>query len=230
MANSSDWIAQLGAQSAGEGSSGTGLEKAGWLAALTLDERGAPGGFRDFSPFAAPAPAPAPPPQPNPEPAPQEAPEEDPEAAAYARGLAEGEAQARRESEAALAAERERLREIRLAFRSLDAQALGALAQDLNATVLALCKQVLGDYALDTKALEQRCQRAAARLGAGPLQATLHLNPETLAALDKDSFADWMLAEDPSLPRGSLRVTNPDGSARDGLDDWMRALSEGVEG
>ncbi|MEL6739014.1 MAG: hypothetical protein AAFO28_08815, partial [Pseudomonadota bacterium] len=66
-------------------------------------------------------------------------------------------------------------------------------------------------------------------LGAGPSQATLHLNPETLAALDKAAFADWTLVEDPGLPQGSLRVTNADGSARDGLDDWMRALAEGAQ-
>ncbi|MEM6858478.1 MAG: FliH/SctL family protein [Pseudomonadota bacterium] len=233
MANSSDWIAQIGAQagkqSAGEGSPGSGPGNADWLAALTLDERGEPGRFRDLSPFAAPAPSPAPTPQPAPDPSPYTEPEEDPEAAAYARGLAEGEAQAQRAAEAALAAERERLREVRLAFRSLDAQALEALAQDLNATVLALCKLVLGDYALDTEALEHRCRRAAARLGAGPSQARLHLNPETLAALDKEAFADWTLVEDPGLPEGSLRVTNSDGSARDGLEDWMRALSEGAQ-
>ncbi|MEO0589869.1 MAG: FliH/SctL family protein [Pseudomonadota bacterium] len=239
MANSSDWIAQFGAQSQGKSRASVAPQSAGWLAALTLDEGGSPGGFREVSPFAAPAgvAASVPRSEPDPEPTgqgPLTAPvpgakaDEDPEALAFARGLAEGEAQARRAGEAALVDERERLRELRLTFRSLDAQALDALAQDLNATVLTLCKQVLGDYALDTEALEERCREAAKRLGTGPSQATLHLNPETLAALDKAAFADWTLAEDATLSQGSLRVTNADGTARDGLEDWMRALAEGT--
>jgi len=249
MPNSSDWIVEAGSVRSAP------VPQEGWLAALTLEDAQADGGFRDISPFAPlqPSPQPAPssegaasegraplnssakakrdmtledeadlPPQP-----PVDIPP-DPQELAYERGFAEGQALAKQAGEEALAIEQGRYRELRLAFRALDQAAMEALAQDLNATVLALCNQVLDDYALDNQALIARCHKAAKRLGAGPSELTLHLNPETRAQLSPDALGDWAVADDASLAPGSLKMTSGDSCAREGPDDWARAIAEAL--
>ncbi|MEM1196374.1 MAG: hypothetical protein AAGH57_09750 [Pseudomonadota bacterium] len=235
MANSSDWIAQLGA--AAEGAQG-GAPPPGWVAALTASPSHYPSGFQGGSPFCADAPDAhadpvVEPPQTAPPTESAQAPsceeeEEDPQAEAYQRGFAEGHSEATRSGEATLLAEQERFRELRSAFRSLDAAAREVLAKDLQATVVALCEQVLGDYAMDTDALALRCEAAAKRLGAGPRDLTLQLHPETRARLSPDALADWTLADDASLAPGALRLASSDGAVRDGPQDWMRALTEAL--
>ncbi len=215
MANSSDWIAQVG----GGSGIGTNATQPGWIAELALSDTQVRG-FRDISPFALPGtPLPT---------APPGGLHEDAEAQAYRRGLADGEAQAAQSADAALIESREQYRRLRLAFQTLDAGARDALAGDLNATVLALCAQVLGDYALDRDNLLARCHAAAARLGGGPGGLTLTLHPETRALLDEGTLAGWTLGEDATLAPGSLRLTGPDGSAREGPEDWSRAIAEAL--
>ncbi|MEE4287955.1 MAG: hypothetical protein V2J14_01180, partial [Erythrobacter sp.] len=168
------------------------------------------------------------PPPPPPEPGPSAA------ERAHARGLAEGRAEAASAAEAELAAERARFASLRLAFRRLDAAATEALAQDLQATVLALCEGVLGEYGHDTEALLARCQRAAQRLGAGPASTggepalTLHLHPDTRRRLDPAALPGWALADDPALDPGGLRLTGERGAVRDTPADWMRAITEAL--
>lgn len=226
MANLSDaasqgWMAAMGGTAQGSAHSSV---KPGWIAALTRGET-APRGFCDASPFAAPEPVPPP------EPAqlnPQSPYEPDEEQAAYARGFAEGRSAAEREAQEALRAQAEQLRSLRLAFRTLDQGARATLAQDLQITVIALCEQVVQDYALDEAALLIRCKTAAARLGDAPGKLTLALHPETLAQLDPDALAGWQVTSDPTLDLGALRLTGPEGAVRDQPADWMRTIREAL--
>ncbi len=214
MANSSDWIAQVDRQADAVASNG-------WIAALTLDAAQS-GGFRDISPFAPPG---AQPPAPSLD---EGSENEDAQAQDYHRGFADGQAKASHAAEQALAESRERFKQLRLGFQTLDTCARDALAGDLNATVLALCMQVLGDYALDHDALIARCHAAAARLGSGPAALTLTLHPETRALLNDSTLADWTITEDTTLLPGALRLTGPDGSVREGPDDWSRAIAQAL--
>lgn len=211
-----DWIAQAGR--AAQQSAAARSATPGWMAALGPVAIGDPGGFRDEWPFRAPDEAR--------EPDPGEAAtlEED----AYGRGYADGHEEARRAGEAALEAERARYRELRLAFRALDGAALDALAQELSATVLALCEETLGEYACDADALAQRCCVAAQRLGAGAETVVLHLHPETLDRVDAQAFAGWTIEPDSGLAPGALRLTSADGAVRDGPDDWRRAIADAL--
>lgn len=228
--NRSDWVAELGAVSQPGGSSSALNASPSWFAALGLGEPHASGGFREISPFAALAgdPEPETVSAPRPEPETPTAPRVSPEEEAYMRGYAEGHADATRKGDVALAEERARYRDLRLAFRALDAAALGALATDLNATVRALCDQVLGEYAIDGEALAARCHTAAKRLGAGPSDVTVHLHPATRKRIDADAFLGWTFEEDTTLAQGALRLTSADGSVREGPEDWMRAVSEAL--
>ena len=224
MASSSDWIDQARVTHARAG------ESLGWLAALTSDEASEPGEFCAMSPFDPPVVEARPePPEQQPVPDIADVVEDDPEERGYRRGFAEGEALAKRAGEEALGIEQQRYRELRSAFQSLDQVAVDALTQELKTSVLAMCRQVVGEYALDEDALAARCQAAAKRLGAGPEGLTLELHPETRAKLAKDALPDWTLADDPSLAPGALRLTGADGSVRDGPDDWARAFAEALK-
>lgn len=214
MASSSDWIVQAGKASADEARKTT----PGWITALGLGEADQPLGFCEASPFE--------PPHCEPEPDGDESVSSDEEA--FMRGFAEGHAEAARERAEAMAAEQSRLRDLRLNFRALDEAAMDALAQDLSATVQALCEQVLGEYAADAKALAQRCHAAARRLGSGPRDLTLTLHPETIERIDAENFPGWTLETDPALALGELRLSGPQGSVRDGPQDWRRAFAEAL--
>lgn len=221
MANSSDWIAL-----ASEGAQrGAGSRNApGWMAALSE-----PTGFRDGAPFMA---RPAAEAEPTAHPvqsagdqsaggeAPPPAPLDEARAAGYAEGLAAG----RAEAQAAIAEERENQRALRLSVRALDQSAMDALASDLTRTVITLCEQVLGDYAVDTVKLLERCNEAATRLGALPQSFTLYLNPDDISALGPDPLDGWRILPDPSMARGALRLEGENGAVRDGPDDWRRAI------
>jgi len=218
MANSSDWMAQAGA---------TPAAKPGWIAALALDRNGA-GGFRAGSPFEKHAALPlgdlaqsGPDHTLNPR--------DDALAQARSEGFAQGYAEAECVAKAALSENQDQFRRLRLGFQQLDASAREALASDLEATVHALCAQVLGDYALNREALITRCNAAARKLGAGPADLNLHLNPETRAALDEAALASWTVLEDATLAPGALRLTSADGAVRDGPDDWARAIAEALQ-
>lgn len=215
MATSSEWLAALAAPPAPAAPR--------WFEAL-----GAPQGFRPGAPFArdseaAMEPASAPDPDRDLEASPP-----DPQAEALARAFAEGEAAGRAAAKADHAGELAHARALRLNFRALDEAALGVLAEELAATVEALCQRVLGDYALDGAALAARCEAAAARLGGGWAGAVLHLHPEDAANLPDGALAGWHIATDPALERGALLIEGPDGAVRDTPADWRRALAEAL--
>ena len=223
-ARHSDWIAQAGLAAAPDDPTAAHAATPSWIAALGLNEAETHGGFREASPFGQGAPSPKP--QIEPEPAPAECVSAEDEA--YMRGYAEGHAEAKRVGDAALAAETARFGELRMGFRALDLAGVDVLAQELNATVLALCEGVLGEYASDAQALTTRCRSAAKRLGAGPREVTLHLHPTTREQINPDAFPGWSFEDDPTLSPGALRLTGADGAVRDGPEDWMRALAEAL--
>ena len=207
MANSSDWIADM-AESPGQGRSPS------WITALA--QGGASADFRSGSPFTSVA-----------EPivdVPQEPEAPDPTDLAHERGFTEGYEAARAEAEAQRTQDQENWRGLKLAFRTLDKTAMDALASDLQATVIALCGDILRDYALDQNALIQRCDAAAERLGSAPGKLTLRLHPETLSALGDGALESWQAQPDPALERGALCLEAEDGSVSDGPGEWVRAI------
>ncbi|MFN3990122.1 MAG: hypothetical protein ACK4IS_07670 [Erythrobacter sp.] len=223
MATSSEWLAALAAPPDGA------VPAPRWFETL-----GHHRGFRAGMPFGALARAgdavegeDAMPPPPLPGPVP-DGPVPDCSQAALARAFAEGELAGRAAAAAEAAQDIAHARALRLNFRALDEAALGVLAAELAATVETLCAQVLGDYALDSRALAARCEAAAARLGSGWQGAVLHLHPDDLAGLPEGMLTGWQIAADPGLERGALVIAGPDGAVRDTPSDWRRALAEAL--
>ena len=153
-------------------------------------------------------------------------PEPDPVAEAFARGEAAGKQAAIAEQQA-LAEQKVSLRQT---FRSLDQAAMDALAADLSETVIALCSQALADFIPAPEALKQRCQKAAQRLGAGAVEATLHLHPDDLLLIDRADMGGWKIVGDPTVERGGLRFETRDGSVSDSPADWRRAIAAALRG
>jgi flagellar assembly protein FliH len=220
MANSSEW---WGALASPLPAPDAAPAEPGWLALLEPDA-----GFRAALPFGAPeaeaAPEPGPAPEPEPEPVP------DPHAEALARAYADGLAAGRAAAEAEGEALGRHQRALRLSFHALDEAALGVLADDLAATVLALCDGVLGEAARDPAALRERCAAAARRIGGAAEALVLHLHPDDMAMMDEGALAAWRLAPDEGLERGSLRIESPDGTVSDGPAEWRRAIAAAVRG
>ena len=153
-------------------------------------------------------------------------PEPDPVAEAFARGEAAGR-QAVIAEQHALAEQKAGLRQT---FRSLDQAAMDALAADLSQTVIALCSQAFADFIPAPEALKQRCQKAAQRLGAGAVEATLHLHPDDLLLIDKADLGAWKIVGDPTVERGGLRFETTEGSVSDSPADWRRAIAAALRG
>lgn len=217
MANSSDWLGRLAGADVAIARD-TDAQAPDWLA--LLDTAGA---FREAPLFGDPAgvadlsdPLPAPVPD---EPAPD--PLAEAIALARAEGFAEGRAAAEAEGEARMA----RQRALRLTFRALDEAALGVLADDLAATVAALCEGVLGEAARDPAGLRERCIAAARRIGEAPEALVLHLHPDDIALLGEEALGTMRVAGDPSLEPGSVVIQGAEGSVADGPAEWRRAIA-----
>lgn len=224
----SDWIGRLAAADPFPEAEGEApLAAPGWLALLGAEDAGDPAeAFREALPFAPPAPAPPPP---APEPLAVE-PEPDPAATALARAYADGEAAGRAAAEAEGEARGARQRTLRLAFRTLDEAAMAVLAEDLAATVLALCEGVLGEAAFDVEALRARCRAAAQRIGGAAEGLALHLHPDDVALLGDDALPGWRIVPDHALARGAVLIEGPEGSVSDGPAEWRRAIAAAVRG
>lgn len=201
----------------------------GWLALLDGAQR-----FTEALPFCGMAPAsladPAPEAAPEPEPAPEPAPAPDPLEAALAAAFAEGQAAGRAAAEAEAEARAARQRALRLSFRALDEAALATLADDLVATVSALCEGVLGEAARDPDGLLARCHAAARRIGGAAEALSLHLHPDDIALIGAEALDGWRVVADGALEPGSLVIEGPDGSVCDGPAEWRRAIAEGLRG
>lgn len=212
--NLSDWMAALAEPAAA-------ADGPDWLGML-----GSGAGFREASPFAGPEPEA---PVPLPEPAPEE-PEPDPHAEAIARAYATGEAAGRAAAVAEAEDRAARQRALRLNFRTLDEAAQGVLADDLAATVMALCDGALAGAAIDADGLLARCHAAARRIGGAAESLTLHLHPDDIGLLGDDALAGWRVVADAALERGSVLIEGADGSVSDGPAEWRRAIAAAVQG
>ncbi|TRD11063.1 hypothetical protein FGU71_03815 [Erythrobacter insulae] len=156
--------------------------------------------------------------------------EREPAADATARAFADGEAAGRAAMQSELDQVIAHQRDIRLAFRTLDQSAMDALAQELSATVLSLCTQVLSESAIDADALLQRARDAARTLGTAADQCVLHLHPADIDTLGQHAPQTWTIHPDTALERGSLRLEGGDGEVLDGPDQWRRAIAEALRG
>lgn len=211
-ANLSDWMTALAQPAAA-------ADGPDWLALL-----GPGAGFREASPFGEPQPEM---PAPAPEPAPVEA---DPHAEAIARAYATGEAAGRAAAVAEAEDRAARQRALRLNFRALDEAATGVLADDLAATVLALCEGALAEAAIDRAGLLARCHTAARRIGGAADALTLHLHPDDIALLGDEALAGWQVMPDAALERGSVVIEGAEGYVADGPAEWRRAIAAAVQG
>lgn len=211
----SDWIGTF----AGAGGGADGCAAApGWLTLL-----GEGDAFREAAYGATEQRGPAPPPQPEPVAA-------DPLAEAAARAFADGERAGRAAAEAEAEARAARQRALRLNFRALDEAAMAVLADDLSATVMALCDGVLGEVASDRAGLLARVDAAARRIGGAADTLALHLNPDDIALLGEDTLAGWRVISDAALEAGSVLIAGADGSVSDGPAEWRRAIAAAVRG
>lgn len=210
MATSSDWLGAL-AEPLAPGP--------GWLAQLGSPRRSA--GTMPFARNTA---------TPEPEPAPESGPEVDPLEDALARAHAEGMAEGRALAEAEAEAQAARQRALRLAFRNLDETAMGVLADDLAATVVALCDGVLAGAAIDREGLLARCHAAAKRIGGAADGLALHLHPEDIALVGAEALEGWRVIADPALARGGLLIEGAEGTISDGPAEWRRAIAAAVRG
>lgn len=203
-----------------------------WLALLErAADTGAGDGFRPASVFGAPGDPISPPAPVTPAAEPETADGPDPLTAARAQAFAEGHDAGRAAAEAEYAALGARQRALRLTFRALDEAALGVLADDLAATVLALCDHVLGAAAREPAGLRARCAAAARRIGGAAGTMALQLHPDDIALLDEaEAPAAMQLVPDPALERGSVVIAGPDGSIADGPAEWRRAIAAAVRG
>lgn len=231
MANSSDWLTALLERSEDD----TPAEgPATWLDTLARPASG----FVEGMPFRVQRaghsevaqPPPESEPQPEPESQPESQPEPEPEADPVADAFAKGEAAGRAAAQAEYEAKGARQMALRQSFRALDQAALDALANELAETVIALCGQVIADYAPDPKALLTRCTKAARRLGTGATGVTLHLHPDDLALLGEGDLEAWTCEADPMVERGGLRFETAEGSVSDSPSDWRRAIAAAIRG
>lgn len=238
MANSSDWLAALAQPGpVASGSLPDGAAPA-WLALMPAD--GADDGSRFCAALPFGDPAAAPPPATGPAPAPPPPPADaapDPVAQACARAYEQGEAAGKAAAEAEAAAHAAHQRALRLTMRALDEAALGVLADDLAATVQALCEGVLGEAAINRDGLIARCHVAARRIGGAVQALRLHLHPDDIALLGDDGLAGledqagpdgqagWRIVADAALERGSVLIEGPDGCVADGPAEWRRAIA-----
>jgi flagellar assembly protein FliH len=211
----SDW---LGTLARNEGVVEAGGVAPGWLTLL-----GEGDAFREAAYGAAERAEPAPPPKPDPVIA-------DPLAEATARAFADGERVGRAAAEVEAEARAARQRALRLNFHALDEAAMAVLAEDLSATVMALCDGVLGEAAKDRAGLLARVDAAARRIGGAADTLALHLNPDDKALLGADALAGWRVIPDAALAPGSVLIAGADGSVSDGPAEWRRAIAAAVHG
>ncbi len=142
--------------------------------------------------------------------------------------LADAETRGREAALAEMAGEGAARGALKLAFQRLDEQLHEQLAQRIAETVAALCEATLTPLALDTEALQRRCLAAAARLGDGLADATLHLHPDDIVLLDADFAAEWTVVPAPEQERGTVVFDMADGAVRDGPAEWRAALREAL--
>lgn len=154
----------------------------------------------------------------------------DPLTEAWTNGYTQGAADARAAAETAQATQDAARHRIESAIAGLDSEAIAALEQRLQATVLALCESVLADAAIDPQALARRVQAAAAMFARAADERVIRLHPEDLALVHARLPEDWHCEPDSSLERGALRVESANGGVEDGPVQWRSALEAALRG
>ncbi len=152
----------------------------------------------------------------------------DPILAAHAAGYDQGIAEARAEAEAARAARESAWSALAIAAARLDAEQTRALADRLRETVIALCETALADASLDPGTLARRVEAAATMLARADDDRVIRLHPDDVELVQPRLPADWPLAPDPLLSRGSLRIEGRHGGVEDGPEQWRAALVEAL--
>lgn len=180
-----------------------------WFAALSQGS-----GFQPDTRFGA-VPAPVPEPEP-----------ERPDAV-LADMLVNAEARGRETALAEMASEGAVRAALKLSFQKLDAQLNERLAHRLAETVAALCETALAPMALDAEALQSRCLKAVALLE-DDADARLRLHPDDTALLDPEFARNWTIASSPELARGTVVFETPEGTVRDGPDEWRSTMREAL--
>ena len=148
----------------------------------------------------------------------------DPWQLGYEVGVAAGKAEEQRRTRA----EDDTRDKLRLAFTRLDERARRVLAEQLAETVADLCEEAMAPLVLDTRALQQRCETAAAALGGASERLTLRLNPADLPLLDTEFASAWTVIADADLARGALSLEGADGGIADDPAIWLAQLRQAL--
>lgn len=227
MAISSDWIEKVQSSAIDAVPS-----RAAWMADFAR-----PADFVEGAPFIiAPSPMARTPVERPSDPAPDDemhsetGPAIDPVAEAFARGVAEGRAASEAEAGRRIEENEARMRDLRLAFQTLDQAAMDSLSDELAETVIALCDAAIEGFVPDVDDLRTRCGAASARLGEAASGCVLHLNPEDHASVEDGALGDWRIVDDANVERGGLRFEGVDGAITDGPTQWRRAIRAALKG
>lgn len=113
-------------------------------------------------------------------------------------------------------------------LRRMDEDIIERLGREMTETIALLCEATLAPLALDRALLAQRCEKAAALLGARAAGQVLYLHPQDITELDDGFAANWDIKPDPALERGALRIETADGGICDGPAQWRATLAEGL--
>lgn len=114
------------------------------------------------------------------------------------------------------------------ALRQMDEEMIERLGREMTETIALLCEATLAPLALDRALLAQRCEKAAALLGARASGQVLYLHPQDITELDQGFAANWDIKPDPALERGALRIETADGGISDGPAQWRATVAEGL--
>jgi flagellar assembly protein FliH len=108
----------------------------------------------------------------------------------------------------------------------------GTLATMLSQTVIRLVTQIMGDVPIDQDVLKARCEAVAACIDGDDERTVLEVSPDDLPLLEMEQIG-VLLAANPDLPRGSVRLATADGWVEDGPDvrlARLHALMDDMEG
>ncbi|MFB0613809.1 FliH/SctL family protein [Aurantiacibacter poecillastricola] len=148
--------------------------------------------------------------------------------AVLADAIADAERRGREAALSEMASEGAARAALKLSFQRLDENLREQLSTRLAETVAALCEATLAPMALDGDSLQRRCRSAAAQLGEGIGDASLHLHPDDIDLLDADFAREWPIVPAPGQERGTVVFQMPEGIVRDGPAEWRAALREAL--
>lgn len=140
---------------------------------------------------------------------------------AYADGFADG----RNDAEKSFAQERQRLLTLLASADSLQPESTSELTQLIAMAVEKLVRITVGEAQIDRELLITRAHRAAAVIGEAATPSVLYVHPAD-APLLHGSDLTVTIATDDRLSPGSLRLETASGSAEDGIETYLAALSE----